>query len=159
MLTPHISRNVKACCGFHHKQTGALLCPTSHDWANTELISFDFVLYIPPIIYCRIKEKLCNGQFQIAGNQWPILLYASYTYDPNDLWNGLLYNGILITASHSSLFHWLLIAMCYHRLTNIFSLLWAPLILRSWRQHACAMLIFTECMLSQKCQLLMWQHK
>ncbi|KIM57863.1 hypothetical protein SCLCIDRAFT_28496 [Scleroderma citrinum Foug A] len=77
-LNPHILCNVKAGCGFIHKRTGALLCPAGLDWANT--------------------EQLMNGQIQVAGDQWPVFLYANYTYDPEDPWNGPLRNGLLVSA-------------------------------------------------------------
>ncbi|KAF9232356.1 hypothetical protein BU15DRAFT_90680 [Melanogaster broomeanus] len=66
-LNPHIPRN----------RTGALLCPAGLDWGNSE-----------------IKSKLESGQIQAAGDQWPVLLYANYTYDAEDPWNGLLLQRI-----------------------------------------------------------------
>ena len=47
----------------------------------------------------RTKTKLMNGQIQVAGDQWPVFLYANYTYDPEDPWNGLLRNGLLVSMS------------------------------------------------------------
>lgn len=35
-LNPPLARNVKTDRGFHHKRTGALLCPAGLDWCNTE---------------------------------------------------------------------------------------------------------------------------
>ncbi|KIJ19520.1 hypothetical protein PAXINDRAFT_8009 [Paxillus involutus ATCC 200175] len=81
-LNPHIPHNVKAGRGFNHERTGALLCPASLDWANTE-----------------IRTKLVNGQIQVAGNQWPVFLYANYMYNTEDPWNGLLRSGLLISMS------------------------------------------------------------
>lgn len=43
--------------------------------------------------------KLVNGDIQVAGDQWPIFLYANYTYDPEDPWNGLLQGGLLVSVS------------------------------------------------------------
>ncbi|KIJ58264.1 hypothetical protein HYDPIDRAFT_34348 [Hydnomerulius pinastri MD-312] len=80
-LNPHIPRNVKSGRGFNHERTGALLCPAGLDWANTET-----------------KTKLVGGHIQVAGNQWPVFLYANYTYDPEDPWNGLLHSGLLVSA-------------------------------------------------------------
>ena len=40
-----------------------------------------------------------NGQIQVAGDQWPVFLYANYMYDPEDPWNGLLCNGLLVSVS------------------------------------------------------------
>ncbi|KIJ57837.1 hypothetical protein HYDPIDRAFT_103751, partial [Hydnomerulius pinastri MD-312] len=57
------------------------LCPASLDWANTET-----------------KTKRVGGHIQVAGDQWPVFLYANYMYDPEDLWNGLLRSGLLVSA-------------------------------------------------------------
>ncbi|KIJ09521.1 hypothetical protein PAXINDRAFT_17395 [Paxillus involutus ATCC 200175] len=73
VLEPPHPRNVKSGRGFNHERTGALLCPAGLDWANNET-----------------KLKLVNGQIQVAGDQWPVFLYANYTYDAEDPWNGLL---------------------------------------------------------------------
>ncbi|KIM58805.1 hypothetical protein SCLCIDRAFT_27804 [Scleroderma citrinum Foug A] len=81
-LTPHIPRNVKSGCGFNHERTGVLLCPAGLDWNNI-----------------KMKAKLMNGQIQVAGDQWPLFLYANYTYDQEDPWNGLLRGGVLVSAS------------------------------------------------------------
>ncbi|KIJ62743.1 hypothetical protein HYDPIDRAFT_93808, partial [Hydnomerulius pinastri MD-312] len=77
-LNPHIPHNVKTGRGFHHECTGVLLCPAGYEWANL-----------------NIKAKLRNGQLQVAGDQWPVFLYANYTYDPKDPWNGLFRSGLL----------------------------------------------------------------
>ncbi|KIJ10964.1 hypothetical protein PAXINDRAFT_85259, partial [Paxillus involutus ATCC 200175] len=82
ILNPHIPRNVKTGRGFHYECIGALLCPTGYNWENVDT-----------------KAKLCSGQLQVAGDQWPIFLYANYTYDPEDLWNGFLQSGLLVSAS------------------------------------------------------------
>ena len=50
-------------------------------------------------IYSRTKAKLCNGQLQVAGDLWPIFLYADYSYDAEDPWNGLLRSGLLVSVS------------------------------------------------------------
>ena len=47
----------------------------------------------------RTKAKLCNGQLQVAGDQWPVFLYANYSYDAEDPWNSLLRSGLLISVS------------------------------------------------------------
>jgi hypothetical protein len=53
----------------------------------------------------RIREKLRSGQLQVAGDQWPIFLYANYMYDPDDPWNGLLRSGLLVCVrdTHTAL--------------------------------------------------------
>ncbi|KAL4063283.1 hypothetical protein V8B97DRAFT_2026475 [Scleroderma yunnanense] len=80
-LIPHIHHNVKSGCGFNHVCTGALLCPAGLNWNNLETCT-----------------KLTNGEIQVAGDQWPMFLYANYMYDPEDPWNGLLCSGLLISA-------------------------------------------------------------
>ncbi|KAG6370855.1 hypothetical protein JVT61DRAFT_10876 [Boletus reticuloceps] len=67
--------------GFNHERTGALLCLASLDWANS-----------------NIRSKLITGQIQPSGDQWPVFLYANYTYDAEDPWNGLLRSSLLISA-------------------------------------------------------------
>ncbi|KAH7919885.1 hypothetical protein BV22DRAFT_1050765 [Leucogyrophana mollusca] len=80
-LNPPLTRNVKIDRGYHHERTGALLCPAGLDWANNE-----------------VKEKLRSGEMTVSGDQWPIFLYSSYNYDPEDPWNGLLRSQILVSA-------------------------------------------------------------
>ena len=101
-LNPHIPRNAKTGRGFNHERTGALLCPAGLDWAHTEYVlsellsRFSFKSF--PL---RTKSKLVNGQIQVAGDQWPVFLYANYMYDPEDPWNGLLRSGLLVSVSLS----------------------------------------------------------
>ena len=102
-LNPHIPRNAKAGRGFNHERTSALLCPAGLDWAilSTCLLSYsvDFSFKNSPL---RTKTKLMNGQVQVAGDQWPVFLYANYMYDPEDPWNGLLRSGLLVSVSPST---------------------------------------------------------
>ncbi|RDB27960.1 hypothetical protein Hypma_002108 [Hypsizygus marmoreus] len=78
-LIPPLPRNVKSCRGFHHEATGALLCPANLDWSDPE-----------------VKTKLRDGEYIVPGDQWPILIYKDYKYDPNDPWAGLLRSKILV---------------------------------------------------------------
>ncbi|KIM50704.1 hypothetical protein SCLCIDRAFT_34060 [Scleroderma citrinum Foug A] len=80
-LNPHIPRNIKSGRRFYHERTGALLCPAGLDWNHSET-----------------RAKLVNGEIQVAGDQWPVFLYADYSYDPEDPWNGLLHSGLLVAA-------------------------------------------------------------
>jgi hypothetical protein len=34
----------------------------------------------------------------IPGDQWPIFLYAGYTYDPEDPWKGLFRSRLLVSV-------------------------------------------------------------
>ena len=57
-----------------------------------------------------IRTKLANGEIQVAGDQWPVFLYADYMYDPEDPWNGLLHSGLLVTVRpYCTLVHFMLI--------------------------------------------------
>ncbi|KAI5996085.1 hypothetical protein EDC04DRAFT_2585593, partial [Pisolithus marmoratus] len=47
-LIPHIPRNVKTGQGFHHKCTGALLCPTGYEWENAEYILLPMLFSYDP---------------------------------------------------------------------------------------------------------------
>lgn len=58
------------------------------------------------INHSRIKAKLRSGEMAVSGDQWPLFLYAGYTYDPEDPWNGLLRSGLLVSVS--DLLAWLL---------------------------------------------------
>ncbi|KIK13543.1 hypothetical protein PISMIDRAFT_17923 [Pisolithus microcarpus 441] len=46
----------------------------------------------------QTQTKLMNGEIQVPGDQWPVFLYADYSYDPEDPWNGLLRSGLLVSA-------------------------------------------------------------
>jgi len=48
---------------------------------------------------CRIKDKLKSGEIAVTGDQWPIFLYAGYSYDQDDPWNGLLRSNLLVSVS------------------------------------------------------------
>ena len=43
-----------------------------------------------------MHEKLANGSMAVAGDQWPVFVYADQEYDPEDPWNGLFKSQILI---------------------------------------------------------------
>ncbi|EGO04882.1 hypothetical protein SERLA73DRAFT_68545 [Serpula lacrymans var. lacrymans S7.3] len=45
-----------------------------------------------------IGEKLVNGQIQVSGDQWPIMLYAKYQYNLDDPWEDLLRSSLLINV-------------------------------------------------------------
>ena len=96
-LIPHIPRNVKSGRGFNHERTGALLCPAGLDWENTEYVTTPSLSIFTQFLL-RMKSKLTNGQIQVAGDQWPLFLYANYAYDAEDPWNGLLHSGLLVSV-------------------------------------------------------------
>ena len=50
----------------------------------------------------RVKKKLCSAEIIVPGDQWPIILYKDYAYDPEDPWKGLLRSAILVSVSFSA---------------------------------------------------------
>ena len=40
----------------------------------------------------------------LSGDHWPIFLYHNYNYDPEDPWNGLLQNILLVKVDLAILF-------------------------------------------------------
>ena len=97
-LEPSINRKVKSTRGFHHERTGALLCPAGLDWSSSTCLFFHLLVVSLTLSCHRIKEQLRSGEMQISGDQWPLFLYADLAYDPEDPWNGLLRNQLLITV-------------------------------------------------------------
>ena len=51
------------------------------------------------MLFYSIKEKLRTGEMHVRGDQWPFFLYADLAYDPDDPWNGLLRNQLLVYVS------------------------------------------------------------
>jgi len=81
VLRPSISRNIKTNRGFHHPVTGSFLCPAGLDWNDSS-----------------VREGLKNNEITVAGDQWPLLIYADCVYDPGDPWEGLFRNKLLVWA-------------------------------------------------------------
>jgi hypothetical protein len=46
-----------------------------------------------------VRTKLASGEMAVAGDQWPMLVYANLQYDPEDPWSGLFRNQILVYVS------------------------------------------------------------
>lgn len=43
-----------------------------------------------------MREGLKNDEITVAGDQWPLLVYADCTYDPAEPWEGLFRNKLLV---------------------------------------------------------------
>ena len=72
------------------------------------------------LISCSMREGLKNDEITVAGNQWPLLVYADCAYNPEEPWEGLFRNKLLVwvltlistfhstdkptTSRHSSIF-------------------------------------------------------
>ena len=92
----------------------------------------------------RTQTKLMNGHIQVAGDQWPVFLYANYTYYPEDPWNGLLHSGLLVSVGLQtplSRCYCLTIENRHSSTSSHLPALW----IKNWRRHALAMHAFTEC--------------
>ncbi|EGO04310.1 hypothetical protein SERLA73DRAFT_43921, partial [Serpula lacrymans var. lacrymans S7.3] len=86
-LDPPLHRNIKSTRGFNHPRTGRLLCPAGLNWDDPD-----------------IQAKLKTGEIQVTSNQWPIFIYANFTYDYGNPWQGLLHSNLLVQAyKHISL--------------------------------------------------------
>jgi hypothetical protein len=48
--------------------------------------------------WTRTRTKLASGEMpvRVSGDQWPMFVYANLKYDPDDPWNGLFRNQILV---------------------------------------------------------------
>ncbi|KAI5986457.1 hypothetical protein EDC04DRAFT_2873540 [Pisolithus marmoratus] len=66
------------------------------DWIT--LKGQTLIPHIPRNVKTGTKVKLHSGQLQVAGDQWPLFLYADYSDDTDDPWNGLLHSGLLVSA-------------------------------------------------------------
>ncbi|KAG1907207.1 uncharacterized protein F5891DRAFT_1230570 [Suillus fuscotomentosus] len=77
-IQPPLHRNSKIDRRFNHELTGSLLCPAGLNWNDSET-----------------RENLQSGEMSVCGDQWPIFLYAHYTYDVDDPWCGLLRSHLL----------------------------------------------------------------
>lgn len=52
----------------------------------------------------RVKASLRNGDFMVAGDQWPLLVYKDYVYDPENPWAGVFRSSILVKVSFTEFF-------------------------------------------------------
>ena len=43
-----------------------------------------------------VREGLKNDEITVAGDQWPLLVYANCAYDPEEPWEGLFRNKLLV---------------------------------------------------------------
>ena len=47
-----------------------------------------------------MREGLKNDEITVAGDQWPLLVYADCAYDPEEPWEGLFRNKLLLWVRH-----------------------------------------------------------
>ncbi|KAG2059415.1 hypothetical protein BDR06DRAFT_979945 [Suillus hirtellus] len=78
VIQPPLHRNSKIDHRFNHDLIRFLLCPIGLDWNDSQT-----------------KENLRSGEPWVCRDQWPIFVYAHYTYDSEDLWSSLLRSRLL----------------------------------------------------------------
>jgi hypothetical protein len=47
----------------------------------------------------RTREKLSSGEMTVRGDQWPLLVYASQEFNPEEPWDGLFRSQLLVWVS------------------------------------------------------------
>ena len=67
--------------------------------ASVRISCLDFMRY-SDFSNCSVKQQLRSGEVHVRGDQWPIFLYAGLTYHPDDPWNGLFRNQLLVIVSN-----------------------------------------------------------
>jgi hypothetical protein len=65
-------------------------------WIGMYLSEFTLRFKIFSSKFCRLREKLKNNEIAVAGDEWPLLLYADCKYDPEEPWDGLFRNKLLV---------------------------------------------------------------
>lgn len=82
-----------------------------------------FLPFVLIIVAYRVKLSLRNGDFAVSGDQWPLLVYKDYVYDPENPWAGVFRSSILIKVSrHHQLVYLFHIVNATKSRTNISSL-------------------------------------
>jgi len=95
MLTPLLTHNVKIDHGFHHGQTGALLCPTNLDWSDIKYVMSPITIHAPTVTVWNQRK----AQVWRAGDnrRWMATLSLSrlhlQLWWP---WKGLFYSLLLV---------------------------------------------------------------
>lgn len=76
------------------------------------------------IVQSRVRTRLRSGEEYMAGDVWPIFLYANCKYHPENPWEGFLKNVLLIKARFATIAAWSLISvdhMLYQGFKHIFT--------------------------------------
>ncbi len=78
-----------------------LLALTGQIQSKSDPLPSVYALDIPLTNFLlSIKEQLKTGVLSVQGNQWPLMLYASYKHDKENPWKGLLRSSILVKVCH-----------------------------------------------------------
>lgn len=62
-------------------------------------------------IIIRTKKSLRDGDCTVPGDQWPLLIYKNYVYDPENPWHGVFRSSILVKVCVSNQGLWLYLLM------------------------------------------------
>ena len=55
-----------------------------------------------------MRRKLANGEIEVSGDQWPLLLYEDQRYDPDEPWDGLFRCKLLVSVSFIHFIHYVM---------------------------------------------------
>lgn len=119
-LTPHSTARSKVIADF--TMSVQVLSYALPAWIG--LIHSKFLpelLRLIPLIFFRIREKLCSGEMRVRGDQWPLFLYANLDYDSDDPWKGLLRGHLLVSVSCLIPFPYIFKKELCHRPSNMYS--------------------------------------
>ena len=61
------------------------------------MLSF-YLTWLTELFY-SVRKRLANGEMEVLGDQWPLLLYEDQKYDPEELWDGLFRCKYLVSVS------------------------------------------------------------
>jgi len=103
----HLLQNVKTNQGFYHPVTGALLCPADFNYKDAAWVLYIWSFDMTYQTWFSVCAQLVSGELVVSGDQWLLLVYAKGVYDPEESWDGLFRNKLLVWVSctHSFLTH------------------------------------------------------
>jgi hypothetical protein len=64
----------------------------------SQSLSFMFIFDAAKTL-SRTKARLRSGEIAVTGDQWPVFVYYSNKYDPEDPWDGLFRSNLLVSVS------------------------------------------------------------
>jgi hypothetical protein len=72
-LNPPLARNIKTNWGYHHRTTGALLCPAGIDWNDPGYVTLTSGIYdleqSSSDSPTRVHTKLASGEITVSSDQ------------------------------------------------------------------------------------------
>lgn len=73
------------------------------NWKDPEYVVPCLIIFVSlTVLVLRIRAKLEKNEIEVAGDQWPLLVYENEEYDAEDPWNGLFRGKLLVWVSLQS---------------------------------------------------------